>query len=105
MNHSMIGSKPYAELARIKPYNQAPCGSQSVANLLRSGDLVGCLNGVCRHKRSSEGQALTDCTVIVIPKRRYLDLLDNKDFSRGIIHVLGERLWESQVMRAVAGRT
>ncbi len=80
-----------------------PFGGQASVNLLRTGDLVGCLNGVCRHKHPMEGLALTDCDAIVIPKARYLDLLDQKDFGRGIIHVLGERLLESQLMRAVSG--
>jgi CRP-like cAMP-binding protein len=87
-------------LSVVPPY----IGQCAVA-VLRSGELVGCLNGVCRQKHQLEGLALTACSFISIPRRRYLDLLADKDFGLGIIHILGERLWESQMMRAAATQT
>ena len=49
-----------------------------------------------------EGLALADCSFISIPRRRYLDLLSDKSFSLGIVHILADRLWESNLMRAAA---
>lgn len=77
-------------------------GGQSTMGVFRPGELIGCLNGVCRHRHTTEGLALSDTAVIVVPKRRYLEALANKEFAQDVIHILGERLWDSQTMRAVA---
>lgn len=79
-----------------------PFGGQATAGVFRPGELVGCLNSVCRHRHTTEGTALTDTALIVVPKRQYQELLANKDFARNVIHIQGERLWDSQTMRAVA---
>ena len=89
-----------AGLVRIAA--QPPGGGQATVNIMRPGDLIGCLNGICRHRHPTEGMTLVDSSVIVIPKRRYQELLTHADFAQGIIHILGERLWESQSMRAIA---
>jgi len=80
-------------------------GLQCTINLMRQGDLIGCFNSVCTHKHPTEGVALSESTVIVIPKNRYVELLDNPAFSRGIIHILGERLKDMETMRAMVGQS
>jgi CRP-like cAMP-binding protein len=83
---------------------QASFGGTTTVGIMRPGDIVGCLNGVCRHKHPMEGLVIGDCLFIVVPRPLYLDLLRYPEFSLGIIHILGERLWDAQVMRAVAAQ-
>ena len=71
----------------------SPDGRQMVLSLMREGDVFGEIALLDGKERTADVTAVTDCELLVVPRRSLLTLLDRRpELSIGLLVVLCERL-------------
>lgn len=89
----MCGRILFVRSGRIKISCAAPNGKEQILEVLGPGDTCACNTGQAAWQCSSSSQALTDCSVWILPRRYFMQYIhSNSKFAHSLNEVFAERL-------------